>query len=481
MKIKTAEKNIEEVMALPGYQHRQPEHQPRFFRWLLKTLSARELKDVHFSCTQEHMDRIGSDTPCLVLMNHSSFIDLKIASTLLYPREFHIVCTADGFVGKEGLMRKIGCIPTFKFISDPVLVRDMVHTVRDLRASVLMYPEASYSFDGTATPLPDSLGKLLKILKVPVVMIRTYGAFARDPLYNNLQLRKVDVSAVMKCLLTPEEIREKTPGELNAILKQEFTFDNWAWQKENHVRITEPFRADGLHRVLYKCPVCGSENGMTGKGTTLSCGKCGAAWELNEYGELQRMAAQKNEAGTLPTGSAAGKTGEISTGSAAGKTGEISTDSAAGKTGEISTDSAAGESGKLRDGETVHVPDWYAWERTCVRKEIADGSYFMDLPVEIYVMVNTDAVYHVGDGRLVHSTDGFRLTGCGGKIDYTQSPESSYSLYSDYFWYEIGDMISIGTPKIQYYCFPKDKSANVAKARLAAEELFRMKKEGFVG
>ena len=66
----------------------------------------------------------------------------------------------------------------------------------------------TYSFDGTATPLTDSLGKLLKLLKVPVVMIRTYGAFHRDPLYNNLQLRKVTVSATMRCLLTPEEIRE---------------------------------------------------------------------------------------------------------------------------------------------------------------------------------------------------------------------------------------------------------------------------------
>ena len=34
-----------------------------------------------------------------------------------------------------------------------------------------MYPEASYSFDGTATPLPESLGKLVKKLGIPVVAI----------------------------------------------------------------------------------------------------------------------------------------------------------------------------------------------------------------------------------------------------------------------------------------------------------------------
>lgn len=51
-------------------------------------------------------------------MNHSSFIDLKIASTVLYPSPLNIVCTSDGFVGKERLMRSLGCIPTRKFVTD---------------------------------------------------------------------------------------------------------------------------------------------------------------------------------------------------------------------------------------------------------------------------------------------------------------------------------------------------------------------------
>ncbi len=38
----------------------------------------------------------------------------------------------------------------------------------------------------------------------------------------------------------------------------------------------------------------------------------------------------------------------------------------------------------------------------------------------------------------------------------------------------VRDMISIGTPKVQYYCFPKNKNAIVAKAKLATEELYRL-------
>ena len=74
---------------------------------------------------------------------------------------------------------------------------------------VLLFPEASYSFDGTATPLPDSLGKFIKLLGVPVVFIETFGAFHRDPLYNGLRLRDVNVSAKVNYILSPEDTKEK--------------------------------------------------------------------------------------------------------------------------------------------------------------------------------------------------------------------------------------------------------------------------------
>ena len=57
---------------------------------------------------------------------------------------------------------------------------------------------------------------------------------------------------------------------------------------------------------------------------------------------------------------------------------------------------------------------------------------------------------------------------------YEQKPQASYTLNADYFWYEIGDVIGIGNRDALYYCFPKD-GASVTRARLATEELYRMK------
>jgi len=417
MKISTKKTSYDKVLRRKKPKHRNPRKPIGLLRGIICAYSAVDLLGVGFKYTKTRMKEMGKG-PWLVLMNHSSFIDLEIAHKVL-PRRFCTVCTSDGFVGKEWLMRSIGCIPTQKFVTDPTLMGDMRYALNELNTSVLLYPEASYSFDGRATPLPRRMGLLLKRLNVPVVTITTYGAFARDPLYNCLQKRKVKVSAHVHGLLTPEEIKEKSVQELDDILDLAFSFDNFAWQKENNIHIKEDFRADGLHRILYKCAACGDEHSMEGKGTTLTCHACSKIYELTTLGEL-----------------------------------------------------------KASDGNTEfsHIPDWYSWEREQVRKDILDGSYSLDVPVDIGMLVDFRSIYMVGEGRLRHSDEGFILEGCDGKLDYRQPPQACYGLYADYYWYEIGDVICIGNRDALYYCFPKANTP-VAKARLAAEELFKLKKK----
>ncbi len=427
MKIKVTKMEYSKVCALTPPSHHRPIKQSGAMRKLIHTLSKKDLKKVGFTHTESGIDSLNPDEPVLYLMNHSSFIDLEIASALIYPKPYHIVCTSDGFVGKDGLMRRIGCIPTNKFVTDVVLVRDIAHALHNLKSSVLMYPEASYSFDGTTTPLPDTIGKCIKVMNVPVVMISTKGAFHRDPLYNCLQVRDVKISAHMELIIPKEDIAYMTADDIQKIIEKNFTYDHFKWQKENNVKIAESFRADGLNRILYKCPQCLHEGKMKGMGTTLTCGNCGVEYTLNEYGYLECKDS------LVPTT----------------------------------------HSHKF---DFSHIPDWYAWERYEVRKELESGTYSLDIPVKICMMVNTDSIYEVGTGRLSHDTTGFHLTGCDGKLDYVQSPTASYSLYSDYYWYEIGDVICIGNMGVLYYCFPMNSGDVVAKTRLATEELYKLLK-----
>lgn len=416
MKIKTKRIQYEKLIQIKRPKHFNPKKPNIFFRTLVRFLSQFDMWATKFSYTKTNMEKAG-DGPYLILMNHSSFIDFEIANKILYPTPFCFVATTDAFVSKAWLMRQIGCIPTQKFVNDVTLISDMAYALKELNTSVLMYPEAGYSFDGCATALPRGLGRLVKKLDVPVISIHTFGAFSRDPLYNCLQKRKVKVSADISCILSLEEIREKTVAEIDEILETTFTFDNFEWQYQNKVKIDEPFRADGLNRILYKCAHCQTEGKMEGKGTKLICHECGKEYELDEYGKLKALSGQT---------------------------------------------------------EFSHIPDWYNWQRQCVKQEIFDGSYKLDVDVDICALVDYKALYKIGDGHLVHDKNGFYLTGCDGKLEYTQKPLVSHSVNSDYYWYEIGDVISIGNRETLYYCFPKTKGDFVAKTRLAAEEMYNL-------
>ena len=421
MKITTKNLSYSAVMAKKRPKHRNPLRPNLLLQLVVRVLAIFDLLPTGFTYACHGMEKISKKEPCLILMNHSSFIDLKIASRIFFPRRYGIVCTSDGFVGfgMELLMRLLGCIPTRKFVTDVSLIKDMEYLLKKKKCSVLMYPEASYSFDGTATPLPRKMGVLMKKLGVPVVTVIAQGAFARDPLYNCLQKRKVKVRADVTCLATAEEIKSMSVAQLDALLDEAFSFDNFKWQQENHICIDEPFRADGLNRILYRCPHCQTEGKTEGKGTQFTCHNCGKTYTLSEYGKL------------IP------------------------------------------ESG---EAAFTHIPDWYEWQRQQVRKELEAGTYRLEAKVKIGMMVDYNAIYMVGDGMLVHDTNGFRLTGCDGQLNYSQSPLASYGLYADYYWYEIGDVICIGDHDALYYCFPEGCNDVVAKTRLAAEELYKLKK-----
>ena len=219
---------------------------------------------------------------------------------------------------------------------------------------------------------------------------------------------------------TAEDVKAKTDAEIAEIVNKQFAFDNFKWQKETKLRVAEPFRADYLHRVLYKCPHCGAEGKMHGEGISLICRECGKAYTLDEYGYL-----------------------------------------------------------RAEDGDTKfdHIPDWYKWQRECIRKEVLEGTYGFDVPCDIFMIVNTKDVYRVGEGRVQHNLDGLHLTGCDGRLDYSQSSKSMYTVEAALHWYTLGDVIGMGNNRALYFAMPKEDKHVVGKARLGAEEIYKILNE----
>ena len=191
MKINAKKIPFDEVQKLPKLKHKNPRKPSTFLATVVRVAVEPTLRKIKFSYTEERMELVGKDEPCLILMNHSSFTDMKLAYGIFYPRKLGIVTSVDAMSGILGkLMRFLGCTPTHKYITDVSLLKDIEYMLRVNKSSVLMYPEAGYSFDGRSTALPKKMGVLMMRLGVPVVTVITEGAFA-----NCTNLEKVTIKS----------------------------------------------------------------------------------------------------------------------------------------------------------------------------------------------------------------------------------------------------------------------------------------------
>ncbi len=361
----------------------------------------------------------GIKPPYLLLCNHNSFIDFKVTTAAIFPHRANYLVAIDGFIGREWLLRNVGCICKRKFTNDTVMVRHM-KKVADNGDVIVLFPEARYSLCGTNTVLPESLGKLAKLLKIPVVSLIMHGHHVNSPFWN-LKNRKVkNMEAVLAQLVSKDEIDTMDFNEINDRINTAFKYDDFAWQKDKNIRIDYPERAKNLHKVLYQCPACNTQYSMMSEGSRLWCGHCKKEWSMSEYGELS---------------------------------------ASEGIT------------------EFSHIPDWYEWEREQVRKEVENGSYRFESDVTVDSLPNAKGFIHLGHGRLIHDMRGFLLEG-----EYEGSPYSvsisSRSLYSCHIEYNYlgkhGDCIDLNTLTDTYYIYPKCKDFSVTKIALATEEIYKM-------
>ena len=86
MKIVTKKSTYEKVMAMKRAKSRRPLRPLFLLQILIRILSMFDLIPAKFKYKKHGMEKIGRKEPCLILMNHSSFMDLEIASHIFFPQ-----------------------------------------------------------------------------------------------------------------------------------------------------------------------------------------------------------------------------------------------------------------------------------------------------------------------------------------------------------------------------------------------------------
>ncbi len=396
-----------------------PIRQPRIFTWLIYIISKILLWKVDYKIEKKNME--GLKPPYILLSNHHYFIDFELCSIATYPHRINNVATVDGYYRRPWLMEIIGCICKRKFTSDLHLIKAIRKVLK--RGDVLcMYPEARYTPIGTTAILPDALGKLIKSNKVPVVVLLHHGNYLRTPFWNFRRERKVPLYTTIQQILSAEDVERMTVDEINEAVKNAMQYDEYKWQKEQGIVIDEPFRAEGLHKVLYQCPACKKEHVMASKGAEIYCTECGKRWTMNSDGTLTANSGET---------------------------------------------------------EFSHIPDWFEWERSEVRKQIENGEYNFEDTVDVYSLPMCMKFEHLGTATLTHDPEnGFVLKGNYRGEDYLvqRKPLGMYGVHVeyDYCYLRPEDCIDISTEKDSFYCYPEKQNV-VTKLSFAVEEIYKLK------
>ena len=359
----------------------------------------------------------GIKPPYFLLCNHNSFMDFMIMTKAIFPHRANYVVAIDGFIGIEWLLRAVGGICNRKFARSITLVKNML-LARDHGDILVLFPEARYSLCGTSAVLPTSLGKMVRKMGIPVVTLIMHGHHVNSPFWNVGNRKVRPIESTMNLLFSKEETQSLSVDEINARLVEAFVYDDFAWQKTNNIRVNHKTRAEGLHRVLYQCPSCNTEYKMSSNKNELHCEHCGKTWIMDEFGQL------------------------------------------CATTGET---------------EFTHIPDWYEWERSNVRKEIEDGTYSFEAVVRIESLPNAKGFIKFSEpGRLTHNMDGFTLTGVCEDEPFTVNWAVStlYSCHIEYNYMGRGDCVDLNTEADTFYIFPKGEDFAVTKIALATEELY---------
>ena len=75
-----------EIINKPKKKAKKPIKPNVLFRTLMRVASMPDLIATKFKYSLVGMDRLKKNEPCLFLMNHSSFIDMKIAFRIFFPK-----------------------------------------------------------------------------------------------------------------------------------------------------------------------------------------------------------------------------------------------------------------------------------------------------------------------------------------------------------------------------------------------------------
>jgi len=358
--------------------------------------------------------------PFIILCNHSNFLDFILLFKAFLPRKVHGVANLEAFRQLPPfLLESAGVIPKRKFLKDLILVRQMIRVANTKDEAIALYPEARYSITGELADLPSALGKIIKKINIPVAVFTCNGNYLQRPIWSNQKNRKVPITCTAKVLYLSNDLERLSADEIQEGIKKAMYYDAFKYQKEKGFLIKEKFRAEGLEKIIYKCPHCNQEFQMSTKDNILRCDNCGVEYSYNEDSSLTCL-----------------------------------------------------------NNTTIYdnVRDWLNYEREEVRKEVINGTYSYTEKLRGFSMPHPRYVIELGEVEFTSNMDGLKVTGeyNNQKFMFIKKPLENIAIQVEHYCpvFQKIHLWGISTEDDCIYCVPKNPEV-ITKVYFGVEELYK--------
>ncbi len=223
--------------------------------------------------------------PAVVLATHTSDVDHVLSALTLYPvRPTYIV--SEHFMHKKAtarLLKYMHVITKKMFTPDVSTIMNILRAKRE-NAVIVIFPEGRLSCYAHSVPVAEGTAELIKKLGVDLYIWKAEGASLTFPKWRDKDdARRGKIRSSVKLLLSADEVKERSVEEIKRISAEAILHDDELAMEG--VEYRSETIASGVDRILYKCPVCLRENGITAEKDRIRC-TCGLDARLDGFYRL---------------------------------------------------------------------------------------------------------------------------------------------------------------------------------------------------
>jgi 1-acyl-sn-glycerol-3-phosphate acyltransferase len=221
-----------------------------------------------------------------LLANHTNTVDpFMIADFINRPIRYVVTDEYYRYKVSRTLLRWAKGIPKTKSIPDSVTMRMLLKGVKQ-GGIIGVFPEGRRNWDGETLPLDDTIPRLVKKLRLPVICVRQRGSYLSWPRWSNWPRRGRVIFDFSYLFENPEEIPQDE-AKIKRRIEEKLSYSELEDPEITKHIFASPRIAEHLELRLWLCPHCLRFFTLKSEKEHLFCTSCGASWRFIGNGTFQ--------------------------------------------------------------------------------------------------------------------------------------------------------------------------------------------------